>query len=151
MLAGTVLERLRPDLNVVTAGTFALADRPMSWRTKAAFDEIEIPHPEHRSKQAQREHVEAATLIIGLSPEHVEWVRREHLRHADRATTLVHAVGAMTMGGAPLDARVRQLNLAERVLEPSEDVMDPGGHEVAAFVACARHVRELVTTLAALI
>ena len=151
VLAGTVLERLRPDINVLTAGTFALADRPMSWRTKAAFDEIEIPHPEHRSKQAQWQHLEDATLIIGLSPEHVEWVRREHPRHAGRTATLIHIVGTLSSGAAPLADRVAQLGLGEHALETRETVMDPGGHEIDAFVACARHVQDLVTELAQLI
>ena len=148
VLAGTVLELLRPDINVLTAGTFALADRPMSWRTKAAFDEIEIPHPEHRSKQVQWNHLEEAALIIGLSPEHVEWVRREHPRHAGRTGTLIHIVSTLSSGTAPLADRVAQLGLGAHVLEPREDVMDPGGHELDAFVACARQVRDLVTDLA---
>ena len=151
VLAGTVLEQLRPDITVTTAGTFALADRPMSWRTKAAFDEIEIPHPVHRSKQAQWQHLEDASLVIGLSPEHVEWVRREHPRHASRAATLIHIVASLPAGNEPLRDRVAQLGLDGHLLSPSEDVMDPGGHEIEAFVECARNVRDLVNRLAPLI
>jgi hypothetical protein len=50
-----------------------------------------------------------------------------------------------------LAARVDQIALAGVVLEPWEDIVDPGGGEVEAFIACARTVVVLVDRLAELI
>jgi hypothetical protein len=54
-------------------------------------------------------------------------------------------------GPAPLASRVALLGLDSIELEPWEEVVDPGGGEVEAFIACAREIVVLVDRLAELL
>ena len=78
VIAGAVLRHHLPDIEVSTAGTLSIDGLAMSWRTRAGFESVGLPVPQHRSRQARAEDIEQATLVIGLAPEHVAWVRREH-------------------------------------------------------------------------
>ncbi len=151
VMAGVALERRRPDLHVETAGTLTVDGMPISWRTRAALDDVGLPWPSHRSRQAERAHFDTADLVIALAPEHVAWVRREHPEVADRTGTLVRMSRELPPPPASLAARLDGMGLARVVLEPWEEVVDPGGGEVEAFVACAREVVVLVDRLAELI
>jgi len=148
VLAEALLAQLRPDLRVASAGTFAVPGCPISWRTRAAFAAIDVPAPQHRSHQAGRVEIESADLIVGLASEHVQWVRREHVQNASRSGTLTQLVAQLPGGAEPLRERVGSMGLDVAPPEAWEDVIDPGGGEVDAFVACAHHIRELVVRLA---
>jgi len=149
VIAGAVLRNHLPDVEIATAGTLSIDGLPMSWRTRAGFDAIGVAAPNHRSRQARAEDLDRATLVIGLAPEHVEWVRREHPSAAARTATLTRLVHHLATDGRPLDARVAELDLAQAELGPWEEVVDPGGGEVEAFTACAREVVGLVDALVA--
>jgi protein-tyrosine-phosphatase len=92
--------------------------------------------------------LDRATLVIGLAPEHVLWVRREHPPAAPRTGTLKRLARDLADDSRPLAARVADLDLAAVELRPWEEVVDPGGGEVEAFIACAQEVVPLVEELA---
>jgi protein-tyrosine-phosphatase len=144
VLAGELLRVRRPDLVVETAGTLSVGGRPISWRTRRAFEAIGLDPPRHASVQADDEHLAAVDLIVGLAPEHVRWVRREHPAHASRTATLIrldrteHPLPAWVASGAP----------AEVELAAWEEVVDPGGGEIDAFVACAHEIVGLIGRVA---
>jgi len=150
VIAGAALAQRLPEVEVETAGTLTVDGQPMSWRTKAALEHVGVAVPTgHRSRQATPADLDAAALVIGLAPEHVAWVRREHPRAAAKTATLrrlCRDLGAAS--GATLAERVAALGLADVALEPWEEVEDPGGGEADVFVACAETVVDLVDTLA---
>ena len=45
VIAGAVLRAHLPDVDVVTAGTLSIDGLPMSWRTRAGFESIDVPCP----------------------------------------------------------------------------------------------------------
>jgi protein-tyrosine phosphatase len=147
-MGGVALAACRPDIAIDTAGTLAVDGLPISWRTRAALDAVGLVWPKHRSKQADRAHLEAADLVIAMAPEHVEWVRRNHPISSARTATLKHLVDVLVHDQRPLGDRVAALNLARRALESDEEIIDPGGGEVDRFVACAQEVVTLVQRLA---
>jgi protein-tyrosine-phosphatase len=148
VMGGVALQACRPDLLIATAGTLTIDGLPISWRTRAALDSVGLEWPKHRSKQAYRVHLDAADLVIAMAPEHVEWVRRNHPHAAVRTATLKHLVASLVRDDRPLTERVASLGLAHRALDASEEIIDPGGGEVSAFVACAHEVVALVGRLA---
>ena len=147
-MAGVALEQRRPDLEIETAGTLTVNGMPISWRTRAALDDVGLPWPHHASRQAEQAHVEEADLVIALAPEHVCWVRREHPDVANRTATLVRLVETLAPPATPLAQRLDALNLADVEPEPWEEVVDPGGGEVEQFVECARQIVALIDRLA---
>jgi protein-tyrosine-phosphatase/ubiquinone/menaquinone biosynthesis C-methylase UbiE len=148
VIAGAVLKAHLPDVEIATAGTMSIDGLPMSWRTKAGFEAVGVTPPSHRSRQVLPPDLDAATLIIGLAPEHVSWVRREHPSASPRTATLKRLVRDLPADDRPLAARVTELDLAAVELRPWEEVVDPGGGEVEAFIACAQEVVPLVDELA---
>jgi protein-tyrosine phosphatase len=151
VMAGVALRHRRPDLTVETAGTLTVDGMPISWRTRAALDDVGLPWPRHASRQAGRAELHAADLVIGLAPEHVEWVRREHPDVSGRTATLIRLARELGPPTAPLAHRVDALSLASVELGLWEEVVDPGGGEVQAFIECAREVVVLVDRLAELL
>jgi len=149
VIAGAVLKAHLPDVEIATAGTMSIDGLPMSWRTKAGFEAVGVKPPSHRSRQVLPPDLDAATLIIGLAPEHVSWVRREHPSAAPRTATLKRLVRDLSDDDRSLAERVAELRLADIELRPWEEVVDPGGGEVEAFIACAQEVVPLVDELAA--
>lgn len=148
VMAGAALAAHLPDWHVTTAGTLVVEGQPMSWRTKAALEGVGLEVPHHRSRQATAADLERAALVIALAPEHVHWVRRMHPAVAPRTATLKRLVRDLAGGALPLDARLRNLELASVELEDWEEVVDPGGGDAAQFQACAAEVVDLVARLA---
>ncbi len=151
VMAGVALRQLRPDLHVETAGTLTVDGMPISWRTRAALDSVGLPWPKHQSSQAGRRDLETADLIVGLAPEHIEWVRREYPELAAKSGTLIRLTKQLVGPPEPLSDRIDALTLATVELESWEEVVDPGGGEVETFVACAHEVVRLVGHLAELL
>ena len=155
VMAGVALEQRRPDLHVRTAGTLTVNGMPISWRTRAALDAVGLPWPHHASKQAERAHVEEADVVIGLAPEHVHWVRREHPEIAHRTATLIRLVGTLppptSSASGLLGSRLDALGLATVELGDWEEVVDPGGGEVEGYLAAAHQIVGLVERLAVLL
>jgi protein-tyrosine-phosphatase len=148
VMAGMALRACRPDLDVATAGTLTVDGLPISWRTRAALQNVGLPWPRHASRQAVAADLDRSDLIIGLAPEHVRWVRREHPSAALRTATLVRLAHSLGAPPASLADRLALLQLATVGLEPHEEVVDPGGGEVEAFIASARRIVDLVDQLA---
>ena len=148
VIAGAVLAAHVPDVDVVTAGTMSIDGLPMSWRTRAGFESVGVAPPPHRSRQVVADDLDRATLVIGLAPEHVRWVRREHPAAAPRTSTLKRLARELADDGRPLADRVADLELADVELGAWEEVVDPGGGEVEAFIACAQEVVALVEDVA---
>lgn len=151
VMAGVALAQRRPDLAVETAGTLSVDGLPISWRTRAALDDVGLSWPKHASRQAGRAELHRSDVVIALAPEHVQWVRREHPDVADRTATLIRFTKELTPSTHPMATRLAALHLATVELEPWEEVVDPGGGEVDAFVECAREIVALVDRLAELL
>ncbi len=150
VMAGVALGFRRPDLVVDTAGTLSVDGLPISWRTRAALDAVALPWPRHSSKQATRAHLDAADVVIGMAPEHVEWVRRQYPFASSRTATLTALVDGLERldRNESVEDRLIQLDLAERFLDPLEEVIDPGGGDEPEFIRCVQHVVALVDRLA---
>jgi protein-tyrosine-phosphatase len=149
VLAGAALCSMRPDVEAVTAGTLSVDGLPMSWRMRAALDAVGLARPKHASAQVTRIHLDHAALVVGMAPEHVEWVRRNHPDVSHRTATLKHLADALAPPGPPLADRVEALHLVAHQLGPHEEIIDPGGGDVEAFIACGHEVVDLVRRLAA--
>ena len=147
VMAAVSLRARRPDLVVHTAGTLVVDGQPMSIRTRTAIADVGHPIPHHASRQAGPDEIDAATLVVGLAPEHVAWVRRTHPAAAPRTATLRRLVRDLP-DGEVLAEQVAALRLGEVELEDWEEVVDPGGGETEVFVACAREIDALVEELA---
>jgi len=147
-MAGAALLARAPDIVVETAGTLTIEGQPMSFRTRAALDAVGLQVSRHRSRQVTAADLDVATLIVGLAPEHVKYVRRQHPAASPRTATLKRLARHLPRGG-PLDQRVASLHLAAVALESWEEVPDPAGGEVAEFTACALEIVALVEALAA--
>jgi protein-tyrosine-phosphatase len=145
-----MLCHLRSDIEVETAGTLALEGLPMSWRTRSGLEAVGLPMPvpAHRSKQVTVDQLDRADLVVAMAPEHVAWVRRNHPAAGARTSTLKHLAGALNGSGQPLPERLPRLALADRTVEPAEEIVDPAGGEVPIFVECAHEVVGLVRPLA---
>jgi protein-tyrosine phosphatase len=148
VFAGATLDALRSDVRVETAGTLAVEGLPMSWRTRAALDAVGLTSPHHRSRQATKADLDRADLVVAMAPEHVAWVRRVYPTAGARTSTLRHLAGALDGCPGPLVARLGDMDLAARSVDPAEEIVDPAGGEVGVFVACAREVVGLVRRLA---
>lgn len=148
-MAGAALQARLPDVLVETAGTLTVDGQPMSWRTRDALASVGLDPPHHRSRQASHADLDRATLVVGLAPEHVLWVRRNHPSAAARTVTLKRLCRDLPADGGTLVERVAALDAGAVVLEDWEEVIDPGGGEVDVFVTCAHEVVELVDELAA--
>lgn len=147
VMAATSLSARRPDLRVATGGTFVVDGQPMSIRTRAAIEGVGLEIPRHASRQVHPPDLDAATLVMALAPEHVEWVRRTHAPAAHRTVTLRRLVEHLAPAPT-LSDQVAALAPHEVELEPWEEVVDPGGGETDVFAACAREIDALVHELA---
>jgi protein-tyrosine phosphatase len=148
VFAGAMLGSLRSDVRVETAGTLAVEGLPMSWRTRAALDAVGLACPQHRSSQVTPDHLQWADVVVGMAPEHVAWVRRNHPHAGIRTSTLRHLAGALGRRPPALAARLGGLHLAARTVDASEEILDPAGGEVGTFIDCAHEVAGLVRKLA---
>jgi protein-tyrosine-phosphatase len=148
-MAGAALRDRLPLVEVETAGTLTVDGQPMSWRTRDALTSVGLAIPSHRSRQANVADLDRADLVIGLAPEHVRWVRREHPPAAARTGTLKRLCRDLPAVTGALPDRVAALLLADVDLEDWEEVIDPGGGDAEDFKACAREVVTLIDTLAA--
>ena len=134
-------ETLERPIEVVSAGTHVVEGQPMSMRTRAALGSIpalaELSVGGHRSKQLTAAQLEPADLVVAMESDHVRFVRRHHPGAASRCATLRRLCLDLHRSDGALETRVAALDLAELPLDPTEDVADPAGGDVDAYVACA--------------
>jgi protein-tyrosine-phosphatase len=150
VMAGVALSEHLPAADVTTAGTHVIEGQPLSVRTRAGLAAAGLPVPPlHRSRQARREELAEAALVVCLAPEHVSWVRRTYPEAAARTATLQRLVRDLPAVTGSLADRVAALGLADVVLGSWEEVEDPAGGETPVFEACAQEIAELVARLAA--
>ena len=147
-MAGAILREHVPGLQVTTSGTHVIEGMPMSWRTRDAIVGLGLEVPVHRSRQATVDDLDRADLVIALACEHVGWMRRVHPLAAPRTATLKRLARDLPSGPEPLGKRVAALDLANVVLEPWEDVIDPAGGDVDVFHETAREIQTLIHALA---
>jgi protein-tyrosine-phosphatase len=147
VMAGAILREHVPGLVVTTSGTHVIEGMPMSWRTRDAIASLDIPVPNHRSRQATVEELDHADLVIALSPEHVAWMRRVHPQAAPRSATLKRLVRDLPDLPTPLSRRLEPMRLQAVELEPWEEVVDPAGGDLDVFIACAREIADLLHEL----
>ena len=147
VMAGAVLREHVPGLRVSTSGTHVIEGMPMSWRTRDAIASLDIPVPDHRSRQATVQELDSADLVIALAREHVAWMRRVHPKAAPHTATLKRLSRDLPEGPAPLGDRLAPMRLHEVELEEWEDVDDPAGGDIDVFVACARQIADLLHDL----
>jgi protein-tyrosine-phosphatase len=147
VMAGAILREHVPGLVVSTSGTHVIEGMPMSWRTRDAIASLDIPVPNHRSRQATAAELDTADLVIALSPEHVAWMRRVHPRAAPRTATLKRLVRDLPVGPAPLAERLEPMGLDTVELDEWEAVVDPAGGDLEVFIACAREIADLLHEL----
>ena len=146
-MAGAILREHVPGLVVSTSGTHVIEGMPMSWRTRDAIASLDIPVPNHRSRQATASELDHADLVIALSPEHVAWMRRVHPQAAPRTATLKRLVRDLPAGPTPLAERLAPMALDVVELDPWEAVVDPAGGDLEVFIACAREIADLLHEL----
>jgi protein-tyrosine-phosphatase len=147
VMAGAVLREHVPGLVVTTSGTHVIEGMPMSWRTRDAIASLDLPIPDHRSRQATVAELDRADLVIALAREHVAWMRRVHPRAAAHTATLKRLARDLPAGTTPLWDRLEPMRLDTVELEPWEDVVDPAGGDLDVFLACAREIADLLHEL----
>jgi protein-tyrosine-phosphatase len=146
-MAGAVLREHVPGLVVTTSGTHVIEGMPMSWRTRDAIASLDLPIPDHRSRQATVAELDRADLVIALAREHVAWMRRVHPRAAAHTATLKRLARDLPAGTTPLWDRLAPMHLDTVELESWEDVVDPAGGDLDVFLACAREIADLLHEL----
>jgi len=144
VMAGAILREHVPGLVVSTSGTHVIEGMPMSWRTRDAIASLDIPVPDHRSRQATGAELDRADLVIALACEHVRWMRRFHPAAATRTATLKRLARDLTPGPTPLRDRLAVLELDRVDLQPWEDVLDPAGGDLDVFQDCAKEIADLL-------
>jgi protein-tyrosine phosphatase len=145
VLAGVLAERDRPGWRVRTAGTFVVEGQPVSWRTRRALESLGLHADGHRGTQMTDAHLTQADLVVALACEHVAYVRRNHPQAAAKTATLRRLAATLPPGPEPLADRLAKLGLADAALDPAwEDVEDPGGQEVDAYLSCAAEIEQLM-------
>ena len=147
VMCGAMLESRFPGLATITAGTHVVEGMPMSIRTRNALDGVGITNPMHRSHQLTEEDLRKSDLVVGLAPEHVQYVRRSHARAVARTATLERFVRDLPGTSGSLGERVAALGLADVEVEDWEEVVDPAGGDEAVFHACAAELLPLVDAL----
>lgn len=90
MLAHLLPEPLRQQVDIESAGAFAVDGRPATPEAVAALAKAGIVAPEHRSRRLTRELVEAADLILAMGPAHRAAIQELAPEKAD-AVHLLHA------------------------------------------------------------
>ena len=147
VMAGAMLEAAQVEARVVTAGTHVVEHQPMSVRTRSALAGVGIEPPHHRSRQLTDEGLQAATLVVAMAAEHVQFVRRRHPAAAQKTATIAWLVQHLRPGPAPLAERVASLGMADVDPAAQGDVEDPAGGPDEAYVRCAEELVGLVAEL----
>jgi len=148
VIAGALIEDLRPDLSVVTAGTHVIDGQIISRRTRAGLAAIGLTADGHRSGQLRPSDLDRADLVMAMAADHVAWIRRTHPEVARRTVTVTAVDRLLGPGPSPLRQRIEALGVEHVVPDPADDVVDPAGGDEDDYVACAHTLDRLVRSLA---
>ncbi|MGH9054448.1 MAG: low molecular weight phosphatase family protein [Acidimicrobiales bacterium] len=154
VMAEAFLRRLAPGWTVASAGTLAIGGLPVSVRTARALHGLGFDARGHRSRQADKGHLDCADMVAVFEPSHLRWVRTNHPEAAARTASLPRLARdlptrASASAGAALRQRLEPLRLGDVAPEEWEEVADPAGGDGAVFESCAARVLSLVGDLAA--
>lgn len=157
VMAGIMLERLAQErgavLSVRTAGTHALPGQPPSRRTRDALAAVLTSEGanavnRHRSRPLAAEDLAVSDLVVAMEADHVRYIRTHFERATPRTATIRRLCRDLPPGPpGSLPVRLAALDLAGDEPDPSEDVTDPAGCDLEAYVACARELRALTAEL----
>ncbi|MHB8262688.1 MAG: arsenate reductase/protein-tyrosine-phosphatase family protein [Acidimicrobiales bacterium] len=159
VMAEVVLQSMRDDILISSAGTLAIEGQPLSIRTRSALEHMAMPVPfHHRSRELSLEDTSGADLIVAMAREHVRYVRRYYPEAASRTATLRWLAEELPAGSEPLSERLGRLCIESVDLEEMEDVADPAevtapssadriAAEIRVYVECALEIRDLVAKL----
>ena len=162
-----------PEVSVASAGTHALADRPMSEFSQEIAIARGVEHPEHhRARQMTAALLESSDLILAMASDHrrsiIEvsprvtrrvFALREFARLADATTDEELALEIGEASSEPahvLRAAVRAVTLSRSLLEPLQDpaeadVIDPYGHDRDTYDVSARQLIPAVEATASVL
>lgn len=150
-MAATLLkDRLGDDgpVDIRSAGTLVVPGQPMSVRTRGALERHGLRDPWHRSRQLEEADVESSNLILAMEPLHMLWMRRQLPSALPISGMLKRVVRELPLiAGADLDERVAALDLADREVEPWEEVIDPGSGQQPVFDSCIDELALLIDQL----
>jgi protein-tyrosine-phosphatase len=127
-MAAALFNAFAPDLGVEaraeSAGVAALRGEPMAPNSAAVLREIGVePDEGHRGRQASREVLETADLVLTMSPQHAAALRRQFGSSAGKVYTLPeYAAGRDTQ----------------------DSISDPYGHSISSYRASLRQISEYV-------
>jgi protein-tyrosine phosphatase len=160
VMAGFMLERLKegrpgPELQIVTAGTHTINGQPMGMRTRSALSGIEglagADFTRHRSRQVLQADLTKAEVVVVMEADHVRFVRRQFPETAGRTATIKRLCRDLAPPPPSLRERLDAMGLGDLALSDDEDVLDPAGHDVDVYAACASELwalcQQLVTLL----
>ena len=164
VMAEVLLESMRDDIVVASAGTLAVEGQPLSMRTRHALERIEMPTPfHHRSRELTTSMCASSDLIVAMAREHVRYVRRYYPDAAPKIATLGWLAEELPLGSGsePLSDRVAGMHLDGVDLDMQPEVADPadaviplgidGIDRLAAerqvYVDCALGIRDLTRKL----
>jgi glycine hydroxymethyltransferase len=163
-LSGLLLERGIDDVTVASCGVSAWEGSPPTPEAVAAMREQGRDISGHVARRMSRRIVESADLIVGMSSEHRDAVRRIARPAASRTFTLKELVHLLDAVGppptdAPSDQLLRSAALRADALRDAyhdlqlkdEDVADPLGLGLESFRAVAWEIEALCEGLVDLV
>jgi protein-tyrosine phosphatase len=160
VMAGFMLDALREGrpgepVHIVTAGTHTIDGQPMGLRTRTALSRLpELAGADfrrHRSQQVYGVDLVHAELVVVMEADHVRFIRRQFPDAAAKTATIRHLCATLAPAPPALGERVSALGLADVVLDDSDDVLDPAGHDSDVYAACVDELWGLCQTLITLV
>lgn len=113
------------DLRSGSAGVAALVGEPAATRAVQAMDELGIEIGGHRARQVDGAMVEAADLVLTMTPDHREALRKSFGESGGKIQTIPEYVTGDTAAG----------------------IADPYGHDISVFRASAREILRQIESL----
>jgi protein-tyrosine phosphatase len=143
------------DVQVESAGVSGWADSPATAEAVAALVEYDVDITPHRARRLDRETVDAADVIVGLTSEHRDTIARVVPHAAPRTFTLkelvalLEAVPPATFRNDGAGRMVEAVRAAQVLREqgtaipPDQDVVDPLGLGFETYRAVAWEIEGL--------
>jgi protein-tyrosine phosphatase len=150
VMGAVSLASVLPGADVTSAGTHVVEGQPPSARTEQALLGLGLRPAGHRTHQLTEADVSLASLIVGFTKDHVEFVRRRFPTGAGKTATLRRLCRDLEDGDT-LEKLLARLHLAEVPLDTWEDIADPAGGELEDFERCAGEIHGLTGRLARLL
>jgi protein-tyrosine phosphatase len=136
-------------LRFISAGTHAVEGNPAATRSVSTAAPRGADLERHHARELTRRRVRAADLILCMAAEHRPYVLafdRSAVRRTFLLASFTRAVSQWAWLASSPDELMTMA--AEHVRElPGDDVEDPLGHPMAAYVACAERLDGLVSML----